>query len=105
MIKLRLGGAPKIPVKTRWNSLYDALTWLMNHLSTEEDRQKTNSLFRDLDLPAITTEQLVAVKENLCILKPIAEAIDYLQGEKEMHLGCLIPAVESLRVHLSKLST
>lgn len=62
---------------TRWNSMFDSL----NHLITL--RCKLNNVVKYLNLNFVFKESDYEYLEELVkVLKPIAEALDYLQAEK-----------------------
>ncbi|XP_049301829.1 uncharacterized protein LOC109579797 isoform X2 [Bactrocera dorsalis] len=85
------------PCITRWNSLYDSVTKLLQH--------KTNlaELCYRLKIPTILSEEVEYLEEYAKLMRPIAEAIDFLQGEKTMYFGYFIPTIVTLRIKLRRL--
>ncbi|XP_077270691.1 uncharacterized protein LOC143901934 [Temnothorax americanus] len=84
----------KRPVPTRWNYLYDALKQihsLRGKIMSFEVRSiiQTTKPLRDQDFEYIT--------EYLQWCKPLATAIDVLQGEQYCHYGYLLPSLLSIR--------
>ncbi|RXN04055.1 Zinc finger BED domain-containing 4 [Labeo rohita] len=80
------------PCPTRWNSLYDSL----NQLNTQ--RGKLGDIMLKLNLPSFRDAELDYLEEYTKILKPLAIAIDRLQGQSCCYYDELLPtlfAVES----------
>ncbi|XP_063380400.1 uncharacterized protein LOC134667023 [Cydia fagiglandana] len=76
IIKEHLGHQLLYPCPTRWNSLYDAILHLM------KSKTKLNSLFEQLGKAnTFSAVELEYLEELLEVLKPIASALDYLQGD------------------------
>lgn len=96
-IKKICKASPYIPVITRWNSLFYAVRWIL-----QRPRRIFQQLLTSLDLPTITTLQWKVLEEYVSVLTPIAEAITYLEGEKNMYLGHLLPVVNAVAVNLVK---
>ena len=92
-----LGAAPLIPVVTRWNSLYDALQWVL-----AKDVDKINTLLTDkqVGLGRLTSPEISVLKEYVRIMAPICEGIDNLQGDKCVSLGYLVPIVKGVLIEL-----
>ncbi|RXN04056.1 tol2 transposase [Labeo rohita] len=80
------------PCPTRWNSLYDSV----NQLNSQ--RGKLGDIMLKLNLPSFRDAELDYLEEYTKILKPIAVAIDRLQGQSSCYYAELLPtlfAVES----------
>lgn len=94
-----LGHALSKPGETRWNSLYDALKQI---LMTKE---KTTALHRSLNIKNPLREaEFDYIQEYLTCTKPIAEALDILQGENATYYGILLPTLLALRRKLRNLA-
>lgn len=97
VIKEYLGHQLIYPCPTRWNSLYDSIGHLM------KSKSKLNNLFDKLgktnNFSAIELEYL---EEFIEVLKPIATALDYLQGDN-CYYGKLLPTLMSVRTRLDRL--
>ena len=87
------------PCATRWNSSYDCLTVFMS-----QDPKKIDSLCSKLSLPLLSSVDRSTVKEYLSIMKQVAIALDSLQGEKNCHLGSVLPLITKLKRRLKTLS-
>ncbi|XP_064479251.1 uncharacterized protein LOC135392473 [Ornithodoros turicata] len=84
------GRAFQRPVATRWNSLFDALTCLMeldnagNHL---------DGLCRTLQIPPFQRPRdVLFIKEYCEVMKPVACAIDVVQRD-DVYFGHLLPTI------------
>ena len=81
VIKEVLGCSLRLPCVTRWNSLYDAIVLLLKH------RDKLNETLQRLSLPIFRPNELDFLSEYVTVLKPIACALDRLQGEEVAFYG------------------
>lgn len=91
-----LGRIPRTPVKTRWNSEFDALDDLL------QDTAKTNALLRTLELPTLTLDDVEFLKGLRRLLLPLARALDFLQADSSV-LGNLLPVIRGLITNLEEL--
>lgn len=87
----------KTPCPTCWNSLYDSLNQL-SHL-----RDKLPEMMAKLLLPAFKEVELDYLGEYCKILRPIATAIDWLQGQISCNYGELIPTLFAVQSKLHDL--
>ncbi|XP_022814700.1 uncharacterized protein LOC111348347 [Spodoptera litura] len=87
------------PGITRWNSLYDSLKQIASI------QEKSVQLHVALGMTnVLRDDDFHYIKEYLRCSKPIAEALDILQGEQDMYYGILLPCLVSLRKKLQKLN-
>lgn len=83
---------------TRWNSVYDAL----KQISTI--KEKSNALHKALGHKnPLRDYEFDYLKEYLSCLKPIAEALDILQGENNTYYGLLLPTILMLKKKLNRM--
>ena len=88
----------KTPCVTRWNSLFDSLTQLIEH------KEKLNDVLRVLKSKfSFEQSQNEYLEQYRRIVQPIALAIDNLQGEKTTFYGYLIPTIVTLLVRYKRL--
>ncbi|KAG8201334.1 hypothetical protein JTE90_016811 [Oedothorax gibbosus] len=88
------------PTETRWNSLYDSLKVIVAvKCHIEEINQKLHMTC------SFSDEELTYLEEFVKCSKPVAEAIDILQGDKEAYYGSLLPTILAVRLKLQKLAT
>jgi len=86
------------PIITRWNSLFDSVSQLLKY------RDKLNTLTKELDLKFHFKEvDIDYLSEYVQLMKPIAIALDHLQGETNVYYGNLIPTLFSLRIRIQLL--
>ncbi|XP_076295239.1 uncharacterized protein LOC143216244 [Lasioglossum baleicum] len=89
----------KRPGDTIWNSLYDALQQIV------ELKPKLVEIGRALGLKNILNENDISyIEEHLKCTEPIAQAIDILQGDKNIFYGTLVPCLFTLRRKLRMLA-
>lgn len=93
------GGHLKTPCATRWNSLYDSLTALL------EKRSALHSLTTALKLPSFKDVEVAFLEEYQQALAPIAVALDRLQGEKTCYYGELLPTLHKVNNQLNALQS
>ena len=80
-----------IPTATRWNSTHDALS-----LVTEIPIRDLNTIFSRLSIKGITEREYQFLKEYCAVSRPLAAALDILQGEDDCYYGTLLPTLEIL---------
>ena len=86
------------PVVTRWNSLYDALKFLLGH-----EKEFINEALIKVDLPTLETAHYEYLKEYEKVLKPLSIALDKLQGERDVYYGEIIPILAKLDYDLKNI--
>ena len=87
----------KYPVATRWNSLLDSVKDLLSH------KQKLPLLCQKLQVEMLSDDEITYLDEYLELLKPIAEAIDFLQKDEGMLFGYLLPTLATITTKYAKL--
>jgi hAT family C-terminal dimerisation region len=87
----------RTPVPTRWNSLFDSLESLLTR------KEKLPKIFSDLGLPELRETEIVLLEEYTSCLKPLAIALDRLQGEHNTFQGEIIPLLLSTKLKLENL--
>ncbi|KAG0717505.1 hypothetical protein GWK47_054310 [Chionoecetes opilio] len=104
-IKAALGRKLITPCQTRWNSYYDSVNCLLEHVfDTEEHLQAINGILSSQQKPfrfdAVSKEVL---QEYVKVLAPVVEALDMLQGEEHAFMGNLLPFLSLMRQELQDL--
>ena len=97
IIVATLGSQLKFPVVTRWNSLYDSIKNLLIH------KKSLFGLCQKLEIEPLLEQEYQYLEEYVQLLQPIAEAIDFLQGDNGMLYGYLIPALATIKTKYAKL--
>ncbi|XP_073725966.1 uncharacterized protein [Misgurnus anguillicaudatus] len=80
-----------VPTATRWNSFHDALSLVSQIALTD-----LNTLCNQIGIKCITEKEYLFLKEYCAVLKPLATALDILQGEDHCYYGTILPTLEVL---------
>ena len=88
----------KTPNVTRWNSVYDSVSTLL----AIADSCDINEIMDKSGLPRFTQDDMKFAKEYQQVMKPLAEGLDRLQGEKDICLGYLLPTLLAIKKHILK---
>ena len=89
----------QVPTVTRWNSFYEAVSKII------KDDTKINKVCQALELPVIPPTEVQFLKDYSSVVKPVATAIDILQGDKNCYLGCVLPTIKSLMANVQNTPT
>ncbi len=84
-----------VPNSTRWNSVYDSMSRLHRMLGVSTDN--INFLLSKVEARPFTAMEIAFIREYCEMMKPFAQALDILQGDKNMFLGYLLPTVVRLK--------
>lgn len=87
-----LGHTLSCPGDTRWNSYYDSISRIIN----EDTKPKLLTLHQKLGLPNFKDNELQYLQDYCQIMKPLATALDILQGDLNTYFGFLLPTLTSL---------
>lgn len=90
------------PVPTRWNSLYDCTVELLSH---EENLNRLMEATKSpkANLAILNTTEISYLKEYVILMKPLAQGLDFLQGDKNTYYGRLLPTLFSIKSKLEAL--
>ena len=80
--------------QVRWNSDYDSMKDLNRKIEKSSDN--LDGLLKELKIPKFTKEEILYLKEYVQCLKPIAIALDDIQGDN-VSLGHVLPMVVNIR--------
>lgn len=100
-----LGCTLLIPCETRWNSKYDSMSRaykLKANFNTYVEKIKS-SIKRASHLEKLTNEDWVIISCYLKVMKPLADALDRLQGDKHCGQGYIMPTLRSMKHLISSL--
>lgn len=86
-----------LPVKTRWNSMFDSV----EHILTFE-LKTLNTLMLALDLPQFSQTDHEFLGEYLKVVEPIATAVDNLQASNSYY-AIFLPTLHSIKYSLDDL--
>lgn len=99
IIQRIIGHTLSRPGATRWNSVYDSL----KQISSIRSKSAQLHLALNIKNPLMEID-FQYIDEYLKCSKPIAEALDILQGDKDLFYGIALPTLLSLRKKLTKLT-
>jgi hypothetical protein len=94
-----LGFRLSVPTVTRWNSHYNAISKI---IQGQDDNGKINKACQALNLPVFQQTEITFLKEYVAIMKPVAFALDLLQGENNCYFGYVLPTIKSLTNNIQK---
>lgn len=89
----------RTPCATRWNSLYDSISKLL------DKRGVLPKLMPALSLPSFKDVEIDFLEEYCRTLAPIAVALDRLQGEKTSYYADLLPTLFKVSSQLTQLQS
>lgn len=90
----------KTPNKTRWNGTYDALLQIKNILLSLNGMEKINQAMDYCEIQRFTVQEIKLIEEYCEVMAPLAESLDFLQGEDGMLMGYLLPTIYALEKKL-----
>ncbi|KAB0804457.1 hypothetical protein PPYR_01427 [Photinus pyralis] len=99
VIKHFLGHNLTIPGVTRWNSTYDAVCKIVSI------KEKLAPLCDKLMIPGFKQSEVSFLEEYITIMQPLAETLDFLQGEQNTYYGYLLPSLVSMKTKLQKIKS
>lgn len=99
IIKEILGHHLSYPGITRWNSHYDSINQIL------ADKEKLPTLYEKLSIKqySLKENEVEYLIEFVKVLKPLALALDILQGDTNIYFGYAIPTIASMRIKVEKL--
>jgi hypothetical protein len=80
--------------ETKWNSTYDSIIFLLNHIKV--NFSKCVRLCDSIDVVRFKKEDIQFMEDYVTIMEPLAVAFDILQSEKNMYFGFLLPIISIL---------
>lgn len=95
-----LGVYFKTPNKTRWNCMYDALLQLKKILNAQNGLDKINQVLDYCEIQRFTLQEIQLMNEYCDVMSPLADTLDFLQGEESMYMGFLLPSLHALEKKL-----
>jgi hypothetical protein len=80
--------------QTRCNAFYDAINCVHKFANTKST--ELGELFRHFGLSPLTQSEKEFIGEYVRIMEPFTQALDVLQNEENMSIGCVIPTIKLL---------
>jgi hypothetical protein len=96
--KSACGRAIVVPGDTRWNSKWDAT----NVLLRIQDNGKLLAVCQSMEIPAFRPAEIEFLRDWFAINRPLAVALDSLQGDKFSYYGMLLPKLSVLMFELKR---
>ncbi|XP_030057344.1 zinc finger BED domain-containing protein 4 [Microcaecilia unicolor] len=90
-----------VPNVTWWKSQYEAVDKVRLLSATCENGLR--SVCEKFKLPVFPQTEINFLGEYCMVMKPVANALDILQGEKNCYIGFLLPTIVSLRYRLQSI--
>ena len=87
---------------TRWNSFFDAVKCVAKLFDSKNEALRET--FQHFNIAPLTLQEEEYIAEYVRIMEPFTLALDSLQNEKEMSLGCVLPTIKLLKDTLEELS-
>lgn len=87
-----LGHTLSSPGETRWNSYFDSISQILH----EETKPKLAILHEKLGLTNFKENEIQYLEDCCQVMKPLAAALDILQGDTNTYFGYLLPTLISL---------
>ncbi|CAH1114528.1 unnamed protein product [Psylliodes chrysocephalus] len=97
IIQEELGHKLKVLGITRWNSTYDAVVQIVSV------KDKLEVLCDKLMIPVFKEHEISFLEEYIKLMQPLAETLDFLQGEHNTYYGYLLPSLVLMKTKLQKL--
>lgn len=85
-----LGHTLSSPGVTRWNSTYDSVSQII------KEKDQLPILSEKLGLEPFKETEVLYLEEYCSVMKPLADTLDFLQGESNTFFGFLLPSLISL---------
>ena len=86
------------PNATRWMSFYNSVVLIL------ELKQYMSDICERLEKPKIKEREFEFLNEYSKVIEPFAKALTILEGEKDCHLGYVLPMLRQLLLDLQKLN-
>jgi len=104
------GRAIVVPCETRWNSKWDSVNVLLSINANEGGPRagvtacKLNEVCAKMEITTFKQSEIEFLTEWAKINRPLALALDALQGDKTSYYGMLLPKLSVLMFELKQLS-
>jgi len=80
--------------------MYDALLQLKNILNAQNGLDKINQVLDYCEIQRFTLQEIQLMNLYCDVMSPLADTLDYLQGEECMYMGFLLPSFYALEKKL-----
>lgn len=86
---------------TRWNSNYNSMYRL--HLFIKKQLSGLQQVMTSFGVELFRPVEIVYIKEYVKVMRPMVDALDILQGEKNVGMGFLLPTITILQRELQSM--
>lgn len=91
----------KIPNDTRWNSLYDAIAQIVDKPDLyAKCVQKISNELKPKNFQKLLPSEIAMMVDYVTCMRPVAIALDRLQGDKLVSLGYVLPTLFSMQAKI-----
>jgi len=80
---------------TRWNSYYDAMKCINRLIATKNS--ELSDIIKHFKVIPLTNREEEFIAEFVRIMDPFTQALDVLQNEEKMNIGCVLPTINLLK--------
>jgi hypothetical protein len=87
---------------TRWNSFYDAVKCVT--VLIESKNEQLRETFHHFKIVPLSEVEEQFLQEYVRIMEPFTQALDVLQNEEAMSIGCVLPTIKLLQEKMNLLS-
>jgi hypothetical protein len=101
-IKDKLGVLFVLYNATHWNSFSNSVACVTKLIKTKSD--ELSDLFLHFNIVPFTKAEEEFLLENVRIMEPFTQALDVLQNEEKMSLGCVLPIIKLLQEKMKEFS-
>jgi hypothetical protein len=99
VIREKLGALFVTPNDTRWNSRYDAMVRVNRFLNDPMLSEPFDQVLEECGVKKLTLTQKKYISEYVSVMRPVAGALDILQGD-DVYYGHLLPTLRSVKAAL-----
>ncbi|XP_061750887.1 uncharacterized protein LOC133549465 [Nerophis ophidion] len=92
------------PNQTRWSSLFFAVERVVC-IQKEQGEKAIRNVCIALRINMLNTAEMAFLTEYAAVMKPVAMALNILQGQSSLHMGFLLPTLHQLQNKLKKLES
>ena len=101
-IKDKLGVLFVLYNATRWNSFFDAIECVTKLIQSKS--QELAEIFQHFNILPLTKTEEEFLFEYVRIMEPFTQALDILQNEETMSIGCVLPTIRLLEDTMEEFS-
>jgi len=85
------------------NCMYDALLQIKMLTSNHDGINKINRILDFCEILRFTFQEMTLLQEYCDVMEPLADTLDFLQSEKGIFMGYLLPTLYALKIKLTEL--